>query len=54
MERLARGSMSAEPTEVSDAFSRMMLKLMELEGCFADNRDVTKTDHPDIDIIKLK
>ena len=53
MERIARGSLSQEPTEVSKQFAHLMMKLMELEECFADNRDASKGE-PDVDISKLR
>ena len=37
LERLARGSMSKEPTEVSSNFAELMMRLFELESCFAEN-----------------
>lgn len=35
LERIARGSMSNQPTAVSATFSKEMKRLMELEGCIA-------------------
>lgn len=33
LEKLARGSMSEQPTAVSEVFSQEMMELMHLEGC---------------------
>jgi len=38
IERIARGSMSDEPTAVSSVFSESMMTLMEKEDCVSDNR----------------
>lgn len=50
MERIARGSMSDEPTAVSSVFSESMMALIELEDCISDNRH---SSYSCVDIPKL-
>jgi len=46
LERIARGSMSNQPTAVSETFSQEMMKLMKLENCISEKNsnfiDMTK------------
>jgi hypothetical protein len=37
LEKIARGSMSDQPTAVSDVFSTEMMNLLSLENCISSN-----------------
>jgi hypothetical protein len=39
LEKLARGSMSEQPTAVSEVFSQEMMTLMRLEGCITGAKE---------------
>ena len=49
LERIARGSMSNQPTAVSETFSQEMMKLMKLENCMSEKNanliDMNKLKH---------
>ena len=40
LERIARGSMSEQPTAVSEVFSASMMELMRREGCVQGDRNL--------------
>lgn len=55
MERIARGSMSSNPTPVSSTFSKEMVILMEKEDCIAgDTRGQGDSKNLNLDMTKLK
>lgn len=54
MERIARGSLSQEPTEVSKQFAHLIMKLMQLEDCYTSKINISEGEKADIDIMKLR
>ena len=54
MERIARGSLSEEPTEVSKQFAYLIMKLLQLEDCYTHTINIDEGEKADVDCMKLK